>query len=163
CVGCHGMDGTSVSGIDLGHGRFRHVSSDEDLVKVIMNGVPGTGMPATSMSAARAYTVVAFIRNMSDPPGWKSIAAKSGSVDRGKALFEKNGCAGCHRIRGEGGRSGPDLTEAGLTLRSIEIERVILDPEADDLMRPFRVVRKDGTAVSGLLLNQDTFTVQMQD
>jgi hypothetical protein len=29
--------------------------------------------------------------------------------------------------------------------------------------QPFRVVQKDGTAITGLLLNQDSFSVQMQD
>ena len=166
CIGCHGGEGASVTGIDLGHGKFRRVSSDEEIVKVIMNGVPGTGMPATPLSPPRAYTVVAFIHTMSDPPGRKSIAAKSGNADRGKALFEdKARCIGCHRIRGNGGRSGPDLSEAGLTLRAIEVESAMLDPDAENSFRsrPFRVVPKDGAAVTGLLLNQDSFSVQMQD
>jgi putative heme-binding domain-containing protein len=166
CIGCHGSEGASVSGIDLGRGKFHHVSSDQEIVKVIMNGVPGTGMPATNVSPARALAVVAFIRNMRDPPGRKSIAAKSGNASRGKALFENQaGCISCHRIHGEGGRSGPDLSEAGLTMRSIEIETAMLEPDSADPIgpRPFRVVQKDGTAVTGLLLNQDSFSVQMQD
>lgn len=166
CIGCHGTDGASVSGIDLGRGKFRRVSSDEEIVNVILNGVPGTGMPATPVSPFRAYAAVAFIRTMRDPPGRKSIAAKSGDVHRGKMLFEnKGGCIACHLIRGQGGRSGPDLSEAGLMLLPIEVESAMLEPGAMDSLRsqPFRVVQKNGTALTGLLLNQDSYSVQMQD
>jgi ubiquinol-cytochrome c reductase cytochrome b subunit len=37
------------------------------------------------------------------------------SVARGKALYEGFGCAGCHRIHGEGGAVGPDLSYVGDT------------------------------------------------
>ena len=49
--------------------------------------------------------------------GARSVAAASGDAGRGKALFEGKGmCNTCHRVRGEGSRSGPDLSEAGLML-----------------------------------------------
>jgi putative heme-binding domain-containing protein len=166
CISCHGSEGASISGIDLGHGKFRHVSSDEEIADVIVNGVPGTGMPAATISRPRSFAIVAYIRSMSDPAGRKSIAAKSGSAIRGKALFENQArCSACHRIRGQGGRSGPDLTEAGLNLRAIEIETAILEPGAGDFFRaqPIRIVPKSGPAVTGLLLNQDSYTLQIQD
>jgi len=31
----------------------------------------------------------------------------------GRAVFDANGCAQCHRIGNQGGRGGPDLTRAG--------------------------------------------------
>ena len=64
-----------------------------------------------------------------------------------------------------GGKSGPDLSETGLLLRPIEIETSILDPDKDmsSANQPFRVVKKDGTALTGALLNQDTHTVQLLD
>ena len=166
CISCHGSEGASISGIDLGHGKFRHVSSDESIVNVILNGVPGTGMPSSNYSRPRAFEIVAYIRSINNPAGRKSIAARSGNAARGKALFENQaGCSGCHRIRGEGGRSGPDLSEAGLNLRAIEIETAMLEPDAGDFFRakPFRVVAGNGTAVTGLLLNQDSYTLQIQD
>ena len=57
------------------------------------------------------------------------------------------------------------MSEAGLILRPIEIESAMLEPDADYLLsaRPVRIVPKDGRAFAGLLLNQDTFTVQVQD
>jgi putative heme-binding domain-containing protein len=166
CIGCHGPEGNLVSGIDLGRNRFRRVSSDDEIVDVIMNGVPGTGMPPNAIQRLRAYNVVAYLRTMSAMPGVKSVAAATGDASRGKALFEGKGtCNSCHRVFGRGSRSGPDLSEAGLMLRPIEIETSILDPNASmsTTSPPFRAVRKDGTVISGLLLNQDMFTVQLLD
>jgi putative heme-binding domain-containing protein len=110
--------------------------------------------------------VVAYLRNMNATSGVKSVAAATGDAGRGKVLFEgKGACNTCHRVFGEGSRSGPDLSEAGLMLRAIEIETSILDPNAgiSTTSPPFRAVKKDGTVVSGLLLNQDMFSVQMLD
>ena len=166
CIGCHGPEGNLVTGIDLGRNRFRRVSSDEEIANVIMNGVPGTGMPPNAIYGLRAYNVVAYLRNMNATADVRSVAATTGDATRGKALFEgKGACNTCHRVRGEGSRSGPDLSEAGLMLRPIEIETSILDPDASisTTSPPFRVVKKDGTVVSGLLLNQDIFSVQLLD
>jgi len=166
CIGCHGPEGNLVTGIDLGRSRFRRVSSDEEIVDVIMNGVPGTGMPPNAITRVRSFNVVAYLRNMNASSGVKSVAAASGDAGRGKALFEgKGACSTCHRVRGQGSRGGPDLSEAGLLLRAIEIETSILDPDAgvSTTSPPFRVVKKDGTVISGLLLNQDMFSVQMLD
>jgi putative heme-binding domain-containing protein len=166
CIGCHGPEGNLVSGIELGRNRFRRVSTDEEIVNVIQNGVPGTGMPPNAVTTIRAYNILAYLRNMNAPSRVRSIAAPSGDAAQGKVLFEgKGACASCHRVRGEGSRSGPDLSETGLRLRAIEIETSILDPDAEISAsnRTFRGVRKDGTAITGLLLNQDMFTVQLLD
>jgi len=166
CIGCHGPEGNLVGGIDLGRNRFRRVSSDDEIVDVIMNGVPGTGMPPNAIVRLRAYNVVAYLRSMNDTSGVKSIAAATGDAGRGRMLFEgKGACNTCHRVLGQGSRSGPDLSEAGLMLRAIEIETSILDPGASvsTTSPPFRAVKKDGTVISGLLLNQDLYTVQLLD
>ena len=166
CIGCHGPEGNLVGGIDLGRNRFRRVSSDDEIVDVIMNGIPGTGMPPNAIVRLRAYNVVAYLRSMNDTSGAKSIAEGAGDAGRGRMLFEgKAACNSCHRVFGQGSRSGPDLSEAGLMLRAIEIETSILDPDAGfaTTSPPFRAVKKDGTVISGLLLNQDMFTLQMLD
>jgi mono/diheme cytochrome c family protein len=158
CIGCHGPEGNLVGGIDLGRNRFRRVSSDDEIVEVIMNGVPGTGMPPNAIVRLRAYNVVAYLRSMNATSGVKSIAAATGDAGRGKVLFEGKGtCSTCHRVFGQGSRSGPDLSEAGLMLRAIEIETSILDPDAriSTASPPFRVVKKDGTVISVSLNKSD--------
>jgi mono/diheme cytochrome c family protein len=42
------------------------------------------------------------------------VATPLNSVERaGRALYQSQQCGGCHRIAGEGGEEGPDLTTAG--------------------------------------------------
>ena len=164
CIGCHGSEGASVSGVDLGRGKMKRVVSDEDFVNVILKGVPGTGMPATVMPQARAFMIVAYLRTLNEGTGTKSTAAADGNIARGQELFHNKGsCSNCHRVLGAGGRSGPDLSEAGMMLRPIEIEIALLDPDAGYTLgsQPTRVTYRNGSTDTGFLLNQDTATVQL--
>jgi putative heme-binding domain-containing protein len=81
-------------------------------------------------------------------------------------LFEGKGtCLTCHRVSGTGSRLGPDLTNVGQLRRAMDLERSLLEPDAEVLgqNRFYRVVTRDGTTTIGRLLNLDTFTVQMID
>jgi putative heme-binding domain-containing protein len=163
CVLCHGPEGDQVPGIDLGHGRFRQTYSENALIKIIQNGIPGTGMPPNNLQDFQAEIVVAYLRSLST-----SGRATTGNGDaaRGKALFEgKANCASCHRVNGVGSRVGPDLSDIAALRRTVEIERSLLEPNEEVLAqnRTFRVVTKKGETVTGRLLNLDSFTVQMLD
>jgi putative heme-binding domain-containing protein len=165
CAACHGPDGDGVAGVDLGRGQFRRAASasDAELVRIIRTGIPNTGMPPNNMSEINAGNIVAYLRTIAADT--RSTSAP-GDAGRGKAIFEgKGNCASCHRVRGNGSRSGPDLTDVGGQRRTIELEQSIVDPGARVLPshRSFRVVTRDGTAVSGRLLNHDLFTVQLLD
>jgi ubiquinol-cytochrome c reductase cytochrome b subunit len=49
------------------------------------------------------------------PASGESAGAQLGSIQRaGRALFQSQQCGGCHRIAGQGGEEGPDLTTVGL-------------------------------------------------
>jgi cytochrome c oxidase cbb3-type subunit III len=164
CAVCHGPEGDAVPGVDLGHGKFKRASSDEDLVKIIQKGIPGTAMPPASFSDFQAGAIVAYLRSMAATvPVTASVA---GDAARGKAIFEgKGNCISCHRVRGKGSRLGPELTDIGTVRRAVQLEASILDPDAEVLPqnRFMRVVTKDGTAVEGRLLNQDAYTIQLFD
>ena len=92
-----------------------------------------------------------------------------GDPARGKVIFEgKGGCLNCHRVKVTGSRSGPDLTMIGRERRATRafLERALLDPDADvaPANRGVRVtLKKDGTVVTGRLLNRDMFTVELVD
>lgn len=90
----------------------------------------------------------------------------AGNVTAGAATVAGKGdCQSCHRIFGKGSRLGPDLTDIG-SLRSPEqLEKSLLDPNAEILPenRFYRVVTRDGTTIMGRLLNLDTFQVMMLD
>jgi len=163
CANCHGPDGDVITGIDLARGQFRRSMSDEDLVGIIRTGIPNTPMPASNMTAEQASKIVAYLRS-------RATAARAGAVTgdaaRGRGIFVgKGGCAGCHRVAGDGSGIGPDLTRIGAVRGALELERSLVDPAADVQAnnRFYRVVMRDGTAVTGRLLSHDTFTVQLLD
>lgn len=163
CINCHGPDGNDVAGIDLGRGQFRRATSDADLVRIIRNGVPDTPMPPSNFDEAQATRIVAYLRSLADT---KRSFATSGDADRGRAVFEGAGtCISCHRVSGNGSRVGPDLSEIGQLRRAVELERSLIEPDAEVLPanRFYRVVTKNGVTTTGRLLNLDTFTVQLID
>lgn len=165
CAVCHGPDGDAVAGIDFGHGRFRRVSSDVDVLEIIRTGIQGTAMPAFSneLSEVEIRTVATYLRYL---VATAQSTSAPGDAVRGKALFEGKGqCLSCHRVRDKGSRLGPDLTEIGSVRRLVELERSILEPDAEILPenRFVRVVTRDGVTITGRLLNQDTFTMQLID
>ncbi len=163
CANCHGPDGDEVAGIDLGRGVFRRAKTDQDLVQIIRNGVPGTAMPASDMPVAQAEQIVAYLRSVAASK--RSVTA-SGNASRGEDIFHgKGACTTCHRVDGVGGRLGPDLSDIGRLRRAVELETSIVDPGKEILYtnRTYRVVTKNGVTVTGRLLNLDTFTVQMLD
>jgi putative heme-binding domain-containing protein len=159
CAGCHGQNGDGVAGIDLSRGQFRRGTSDTDIVKLIQTGIPGTTMPPHNLTDTEAGSVVAFLRNMSTIRG-------VGDAARGKALFEGKGqCATCHRVNGKGPRLAPDLSDIGATRPLAELHQSLLEPDAAVRAgnRFFQVVTKDGAKITGRLLNQDSFSVQLID
>ena len=163
CANCHGPDGDQIAGIDLGRGQFRRPMSDQDLIQIIRNGIPGTPMPAGNFSEEQAARVVAYLRSVAAS---KRSDTAVGDASRGHALFEgKGACLSCHRVNDNGSRLGPDLTNLGQLRRFVDLERSLLDPDAEVLgqNRFYRVVSKDGVTTTGRLLNLDTFTVQMID
>jgi putative heme-binding domain-containing protein len=164
CALCHGPEGDAVPGVDLGHGKFKRASSDDDLVRIIQKGIPGTAMPPNNFNDFQAGTIVAYLRSMAS-----SVAASAsvpGDASRGKTIFEGKGqCMNCHRVKGKGSRLGPELTDIGANRRAVQLEESILDPDAEILPqnRFIRVVAKDGAATTGRLLNQDAYTIQLLD
>ncbi len=165
CAVCHGPDGNAVPGVDLGHGKFKRASSYDNLVEIIGDGVPGTAMPAFSkeLRDIEMRAIIAYFRFMA--ANAYSTSAPGDPV-RGKAIFEGKGeCLNCHRVKDKGSRLGPDLTEIGTVRRMIELERSLLEPNAEILFqnRLVRLVTRDGITITGRLLNQDTFSVQLID
>lgn len=164
CAGCHGPDGDGVPGPNFGNGHFRRASSDDDLVRIIVSGIPGTAMPPSNFSEGQVGTVVAYLRSMATA-GASSTSAP-GDASRGRSLFEGKGqCLTCHSVNGSGSRMGPNLTEIGALRRALQLERSILEPDAEIRAenRSVRAVTRDGATINGRLLNQDSFTLQLLD
>ena len=165
CAGCHGPNGEMVPGVELQRGRFRRGTSDTEIMRIIQLGIPGTTMPPSSFSEAQAGTIVAFLRSVA-PASDGGTPVVRGDGATGRATFEGKGrCATCHRINGVGPRVAPDLSDIGAIRSARELEQKLVDPNA--LVRPANrfidLVMQDGTKLSGHLLNQDTFSIQLLD
>lgn len=163
CSPCHGANGNLIAAADLLRGQFRHGSSDEDLKRVITQGIPGTAMPSNQFNSSELTAVVAYLRSMRD---YESRAIQVGDARRGRQLFESSGgCLTCHRVNGNGSRLAPDLSEIGAIRSAAALQRAVLDPGGSRLPqhRFVRVVTQDGTQLSGRRLNEDTFTIQLID
>jgi putative heme-binding domain-containing protein len=162
CATCHGVFGNGVGGVDLRRGVFKTVRSDEDLKRVVATGV-GNGMPAFRFDPAEMNAIVAFIRAGFDVGG---IAVKLGDPQKGRQLFAgKGGCASCHRVNGEGGKGGPDLSEVGSERTLGTIQGMIVDPATYllPINRTVRAVTKEGKVVTGRRMNEDSYWVQLVD
>jgi putative heme-binding domain-containing protein len=160
CATCHGPKGDTVRGVTLFSGRYRRATTDDELVRLIINGIPNTSMPPNKYSDTEAGMIVAYMRGIA---AGDTVSMTPGDAARGKALFAGKGkCASCHN---EGSRMAPVLDDVGAIRPPLELERALLDPSAD-LHTDYRFVRavaKDGTVVTGRLLNQSTFSVQILD
>src|SRR5215510_11089610 len=89
CTACHGPDGDGVPGINLGSGKFRRGTTDDEIVKIILGGVPGTAMPPSSFSEGQAGTIVAYLRSLADAPVTEPTL--KGDTRRGRSLIEGKG------------------------------------------------------------------------
>jgi putative heme-binding domain-containing protein len=162
CANCHGPNGDLITGINFSAGQFRRTMADADLARIIRQGIPNTAMPASNVTEAQAGQIVAYLRSMA---AVKSNSVK-GDVVRGKLVFDgKGNCASCHSVGGVGGRSAPDLSNVGQARRSPELERALVEPQAEvqPNHRYYRVVMQDGTTVTGWLLGHDTFNIRLLD
>src|SRR5947209_4565 len=127
CSPCHGLKATGGRGPNLSNGVFYHGSTDAELLKNISDGITGTEMPGLFYSPDRVWQVIAYTRSLNAD----SDRATRTDVTKGKLLFRNSGCTGCHRVNGEGGRLGPDLSEIGKTRSREHLRQAILNPEAD--------------------------------
>jgi putative heme-binding domain-containing protein len=161
CIECHGPEGDEVPNVDLGRGRFRRATTDPELVGIVLRGIPNTAMPPSNFSEAQAAAIVQYLRAKAS-----RAAATAGSAANGRTIFAgKGNCTTCHRVNGSGARTGPDLSEIGSMRNSADIERAIVEP--DFIIVPsnryVRIVTRDGATITGRLLNQDMFHVQLID
>jgi cytochrome c oxidase cbb3-type subunit 2 len=137
CAICHGLAGDgrgdaadhfTTAPRDFTTGRYKirstgsgQLPTDDDLVRSIVRGLPGTGMvPQDHLSDTDVRAVVVFIKSLS--PKFATVApptslpippepAPSGdAIAKGRTVYEKAECQECHGRDGRGdGPSAKDL------------------------------------------------------
>ena len=129
CAGCHGADGKGDGPAaellvprprDFTAGKYKirtqsgPLASDQDLLHVVTEGMPGTSMPSWRVLPDRErQAVVAYIKTFAE--AYKSaklepvtvpkeVSSSEASLRRGKKMFDAFECVKCH---GQAGRGDP--------------------------------------------------------
>lgn len=160
CADCHGLSGQGGKGPDLTTGQFFHGNSDAALLNNISDGIPGTAMPSQFFSPDQVWQVVAYVRTLAQKGTAK---APQGNRANGQSLFRSKGCLNCHLVNGDGGVNGPELSFIGSQRPSAHLRQSIEEPNAHVDMAFWQadITLENGTVYKGILMNEDTYHVQM--
>jgi len=172
CTGCHGGAGRGGKGPDLTRGKFMHGNKDEDIAKVIRDGVPKTTMKklGDSLKEEQIAKLVLFIRSLARAPGestWQPYM-KGDAVAGRKLFFDEKGkanCVKCHSVNKEGGRVGPALDRIAGRRSPDYIMESILDPskDIDPEYEAVQVLTLKGTTIIGIRVNESNFSIQLRE
>jgi ubiquinol-cytochrome c reductase cytochrome b subunit len=111
--------------------------------------------PARLLTLPQSQAVLAYLRRIragATPPPLSD-------EQRVAAITFSTSCAGCHKISGEGGESGPDLSNVGARRDAAAIKRIIREPTSeypDTLMPSFaeRLSEQQINALTQYLANR---------
>jgi putative heme-binding domain-containing protein len=164
CGSCHGLDGRGGERApNIAQAATVQRLSDQQLTRIVTEGVPGTGMPAFhSLGSGGISAVVKYLRVLQ---GRAAPSVVPGVATRGQALFfGRAGCSSCHMVGGQGGFLASDLSGYGKSHSLDEIRQAIVKPRADSAQRAKNAVvtTQDGTRLEGIVRNEDNFSIQMQ-
>jgi cytochrome c oxidase cbb3-type subunit 3 len=172
CSICHGVEASGGSrGPDLTRRRWTHGSSDAAIFRTINEGVPGTEMPGTVLAADEVWAIIAYLRSLSPA----SAMPIRGNREAGEQIFFGSGaCSRCHMVNGRGGRLGPSLSRIAASRGTQYLIESIRDPNKQITIRnaawevtsgyeTVRVVTQDGRRITGVLRNEDSFSIQFMD
>ncbi len=172
CSICHGVQASGgTRGPDLTRGRWTHGSSDAAIFRTINDGAPGTEMPGAVLAADEIWAIVAYLRSLSPA----SATPIKGNREAGERIFFGSGaCSRCHMVNGKGGRLGPGLSHISSSRSTQYLIDSIRDPNKQITIRnaawevtsgyeTVRVVTKDGRRITGVLRNEDSFSIQLMD
>jgi len=137
--------------------------SDTQLASIIVNGIPGTDMPAfQSLSEKQVRAVVSYLRSLQGRVQERTLP---GDANRGKAIFfGKGDCSSCHTISGQGGFLGPDLTNHGASTSVNAIrDEIVRSPRMPPPGYRLAVLTTaKGERLEGMVRNEDNFSLQLQ-
>ncbi|HLK66419.1 MAG TPA: c-type cytochrome [Bryobacteraceae bacterium] len=162
CARCHGPKGIGGRGPALTRAKLLHAPDDGALIKVLEDGIRGSEMPgAGAMSEREVRQTAAYVRSL----GKVAIKPVPGDAAHGAEIYRGKGCAGCHGVHAEGGIEGPDLAGIGDGRSAAYLRESIVDPSASvpEGYLLVTVVPKEGERVTGVRVNEDSFSIQVRD
>jgi cytochrome c oxidase cbb3-type subunit 3 len=162
CAGCHGLDGRGGERApDISTSEKTRRRSDDELSRIIADGLPGTGMPAFASLGSSLKNIVAYLRQLQ---GKDDSAKFPGDVKRGRELFYgKPRCSECHAIAGSGGFIASELSGFGANRSADQIRQAIVKPASTNYLGGQMIVKtSDGKEYSGVVRNEDNFSLQLE-
>jgi len=164
CSACHGLD--TVTSQRMSRAEWAGVVND-----MVSRGAQGT---QGDLDNVVTYLSTNFGKGITPapppaptaPPVRESVIYLSeAEVAKARAILEGNACLSCHRIGDTGSYLGPDLTDSGSRRSPEQLRAALLSPgkEVHPENRSVRLVTGGGEIVTGKLLNQDGFSVQLID
>jgi len=163
CAWCHGTAGAGGNGPLLQRSTLQHATDDRTLIDIVRNGIPGTEMPsfAIALTERTAWQTAAYVRSL----GRTAARAAPGNAQKGAALYESAGCAGCHIVAGSGRSVGPELTAIGALRGPSHLRESIVNPAATHPpgYLVVRAVTNAGQTIRGIRLNEDVFWIHIRD
>jgi putative heme-binding domain-containing protein len=150
------MDRAQWTGVvnDMVSRGAQGTQQDLDNIIAYLTANYGIGKPVTAAPAAAPQA--------STPAATPLCEAE---IVKATGLIKANGCLLCHRIGDMGSYVGPNLSDIGASRSAEDIQAALVSPGKD--VRPenrsVRLVTKDGRVVTGRILNQDGFSVQIID
>ena len=167
CARCHGLNARGAKGPDLTDGVFRHARTDDELYRVITNGIPGTDMAGfgdgSETTAVLSWQMVAYIRAEENKRGKTAGKHPTGDLARGRVLFKKHKCVSCHWTGSAGGRRGTDLSR--LAAGPDYIRKSLTDPDAQIAgnYQLVQLIMDNGQVYSGRRLYENTYFILIMD
>jgi cytochrome c oxidase cbb3-type subunit 3 len=172
CSKCHGLDGGGGDGPSL-QGAPQQLG-DEAVGDIIRSGIPGTGMNGFgSLNINELGQVLGYLKTLGRSAD-DTIA--KGDPEKGKAVYDRSGCAGCHTIAGEGGGVGPELTRVGSMRGPMYLHDALVTPgtnlpqEGGAMERGrftqylfVHIVTKEGKSFDGTRVSEDSFAIAIKD
>ncbi|MCC6781699.1 MAG: DUF1080 domain-containing protein [Planctomycetes bacterium] len=91
------------------------------------------------------------------------LADAGRDFERGRSAFTKAVCVACHRVDGNGGDVGPDLTAVASRFSRRDLLLTILEPSRDisDQYANLTIELRDGSAVVGRIVREDAETLEV--
>jgi len=178
CTACHGANGGAgerAPAIVISSATtLRGERSEAQILDIVRNGIPGTGMPAWKgrLTEADILAIGAYVHALR---GTAIDNPLPGDPAHGREVFwGKGDCGSCHMLGGRGGVIGPDLGNIAVQRKAVAISDALTKAEhrvygdggvhlpAIPFMNynPVTVVTRDGRTIEGVMRNQDAWSVQ---
>ncbi len=109
---------------------------------------PGEVSIVESREVVKKYTVQELVPQVQS-------ATSGRNFERGRKMFAQGACFKCHRLAGEGGTVGPDLTSVGGRFNETAILESIIEPSKviSDQYEATTFILENGKAVTGRIIN----------